>query len=54
VDAVIERAVVAGANVLLPATNQFWGDRTARTVSSRVEETSSEERDQRWSEIVKS
>ena len=63
VDAVVERAVAAGARILLPATNQFWGDRTARmidpsghvwTVSSRVEETSSAERDQRWSEIVKS
>jgi PhnB protein len=27
VDSVIERAVVAGAKVLLPVTNQFWGDR---------------------------
>ncbi len=62
VDRVIERAVTAGAKVLLPATNQFWGDRTARivdpsghvwTVSTRVEETSSSEREQRWSTIVK-
>jgi PhnB protein len=63
VDAVMERAVAAGANVLLPAKNQFWGDRTARmidpsghvwTISSRVEETSTTEREQRWSKIVKS
>ncbi len=32
VDPVIERAVAAGARVLLPATNQFWGDRVGRIV----------------------
>jgi PhnB protein len=62
VDKVIERAVAAGAKVLLPPTNQFWGDRTARimdpsghvwTISTRVEETSTAEREQRWSKIVK-
>lgn len=30
VDAVIERAVAAGAHVLLPAADQFWGDRVGR------------------------
>jgi len=30
VDAVIDRAVGAGAMVLLPATNQVWGDRVGR------------------------
>jgi PhnB protein len=63
VDAVIERAVAAGAKILLPATNQFWGDRTGRildpaghvwTISTRIEETSSKEREQRWSDIVES
>jgi PhnB protein len=63
VDTVMERAVVAGARVLMPATNQFWGDRTGRivdpsghvwTVSSRVEETSSAERTERWSSILES
>jgi PhnB protein len=62
VDTVIERAVAAGARVLLPVKNQFWGDRTGRivdpsghvwTISSRVEETSVAEREQRWSTIVK-
>jgi PhnB protein len=62
VDKVIERAVAAGAKVLLPAKDQFWGDRTGRiidpsghvwTVSTRVEETLSAEREQRWSSIVK-
>src|SRR5438105_6476081 len=28
VDAVVERAVAAGARVLLEVKNQFWGDRT--------------------------
>ena len=63
VDAVIERAVAGGARVLLPVKNQFWGDRTGRiidpsghvwTISTRVEETSSVERQERWSTTVKS
>ena len=61
VDAVIERAVAAGAKVLVPVTNQFWGDRTGRildpaghvwTISTRIEETSSTERKERWSNIL--
>src|ERR1700704_3077092 len=60
VDKVIERAVAAGSKVLIPVKNQFWGDRTGRivdpsghvwTISTRVEETSSAEREQRWSTI---
>jgi len=63
VDAVIQRAVAGGARVLLPVKNQFWGDRTGRiidpsghvwTISTRVEETSSAERQERWSTIVRS
>ena len=62
VDKVIERAVAVGAKVMLPPKNQFWGDRTGRivdpsghvwTISTRVEETSFAERDERWSNIVK-
>jgi PhnB protein len=62
VDKVVERAVAAGAKVLIPVKDQFWGDRTARiadpsghvwTIASRVEETSTEERRERWSSIVK-
>jgi PhnB protein len=62
VDKVVERAVAAGAKVVLPVKNQFWGDRTGRimdpsghvwTVATRVEETSSAEREQRWSKIAK-
>jgi PhnB protein len=63
VDEVIQRAVAGGARVLLPVKNQFWGDRTGRiidpsghvwTISTRVEETSSAERQERWSTIIKS
>ena len=62
VDKVIERAVAAGARVLLPVKNQFWGDRTGRiidpsghvwTISTRIEETSSAEREERWSSMTK-
>jgi PhnB protein len=62
VDTVMERAVAAGAKVLLAVKSQFWGDRTGRivdpsghvwTISTRVEETSSAERQERWSSIVK-
>lgn len=60
VDHAVERAVAMGAKILIPAQNQFWGDRTARildpsghvwTVASRIEETSEEQRATRWSEI---
>jgi PhnB protein len=62
VDTVMERAVAAGAKVLLAVKSQFWGDRTGRivdpsghvwTISTRVEETSPAERQERWSSIVK-
>jgi PhnB protein len=60
VDQAVERAVALGAKVLVPAKNQFWGDRTARiidpsghiwTVASRIEETTEEQRAARWSDI---
>ena len=63
VDAVVDRALRAGAKILLPVQNQFWGDRTGRiidpaghvwTISTRIEETSAGERQQRWSKIAKS
>jgi len=49
-----------GAKVLMPAQNQFWGDRTARiidpsghvwTVASRIEETTEEQRAKRSSAV---
>jgi len=63
VDKVIGRAVAAGATILTPVKDQFWGDRTGRiidpsghvwTISSRIEETSSAQREERWSNIPKS
>ncbi|MFI5455312.1 MAG: VOC family protein [Isosphaerales bacterium] len=55
-DLVIERAVVAGARVLIPVTNQFWGDRIGRiidpsghvwNVATRLEESSFVQMEQR-------
>ena len=60
VDLAVERAVAVGAKVLVPAQDQFWGDRTARivdpsghvwTVASRIEETTEHQRAERWSDI---
>ena len=61
VDLTVERAVGRGAKVLIPAQNQFWGDRIAWimdpaghvwTVASRIEETTAQERTDRWSSIL--
>ena len=61
VDSAIEKAIAAGAKILLPAKDQFWGDRTGRimdveghvwTISTRIEETTSNERQKRWSKIL--
>ena len=61
VDATVARAVAGGAQVLVPAQNQFWGDRIAWvmdpsghvwTVATRVEETIAPERDSRWSSTL--
>jgi PhnB protein len=50
VDVVTARAVVAGARVLIPVANQFWGDRVGRVIdpaghvwniSTRIAEASS-------------
>ena len=63
VDRVVARAVAIGATVLLPAQDQFWGDRTAMimdpaghvwTVATRIEETTAEERTDRWSDMLNS
>ena len=60
VDATVARGVENGAQVLLPLQNQFWGDRIAWlmdpsghvwTVASRIEETTAEERTDRWNAI---
>jgi PhnB protein len=61
VDETVKRAVGHGAKVLIPAQNQFWGDRTAWimdpsghvwTIATRVEETTEDERRDRWSAIL--
>jgi PhnB protein len=63
VDATVARAIAGGAQVLFPVQNQFWGDRIAWimdpsghvwTVASRIEETTSAERDQRWASLRES
>ena len=50
-DTTIARALAAGARVVIPAANQFWGDRVGRiidpsghvwNVAARIKETSSE------------
>ena len=65
VDAFFERAVAAGAEVVFPLANQFWGDRMGRLkdpfghlwmVATRVEEVSDEEmarRGKAWMESNK-
>jgi PhnB protein len=61
VDQAVERAVALGATVLIPVQNQFWGDRVAWimdpsghvwTVATRIEETSEDQRHERWAAIV--
>ena len=63
VDATVERALAAGARILMPVENRFWGDRTGRildpsghvwTLATRIEETTAEERQGRWARIVES
>ena len=63
VDETVARAVAAGARVLEPATDQFWGDRTAWiidpaghvwTVATRIEETTEEERQARLARLQRS
>jgi PhnB protein len=60
VDAIVERAVAGAATVLMPPTDQFWGDRTAWlldpqghvwTVAARIEEPSEDERRRRLKDI---
>lgn len=60
-DAVFERAVAAGAEVMQPMTDQFYGDRSGTvvdpfghrwTISTHVEEVSPEEMDRRFGEFM--
>jgi PhnB protein len=61
VDATVDRAAAAGAKVLVPVADQFWGDRTAWimdpaghvwTVATRIEEPTEDVRAQRWSSML--
>lgn len=61
VDRTVERAIAAGAQVLVPLQNQFWGDRVAWimdpsghvwTLATRIEDTTAQERTDRWSAIL--
>lgn len=61
VDRTVERAIGGGAQVLMPAQNQFWGDRTAWimdpsghvwTIATRIEETTEQQRKDRWSAVL--
>jgi PhnB protein len=63
VDHIVERAVAAGARVLSPPEDQFWGDRTAWvldpaghvwTLATRIEETTEEERQARLTRVNRS
>jgi PhnB protein len=60
VDETVERAVARGARVLMPASDQFWGDRTAWildpsghvwTVATRIEETTEAQRKERLARL---
>jgi PhnB protein len=61
VDRTVDRATAKGAKVLVPLQNQFWGDRIAWlqdpaghvwTVATRIEETTAEQRTDRWTKIL--
>lgn len=61
VDTTVARATARGAKVLVPLQNQFWGDRIAWlmdpsghvwTVATRIEETTAQERTDRWDKIL--
>jgi PhnB protein len=60
VDRALEMTPAAGGSVLVPAQDQFWGDRSARimdlsghvwTIASRIEETSEDQRRERWEDL---
>ena len=60
VDRAVEMTSAAGGSVLMPAQDQFWGDRSARimdpsghvwTIASRIEETSEDQRRERWKDL---
>src|SRR5690349_17094911 len=63
VDATVDRAIAAGGKILMPVKDQFWGDRSGWvmdpgghvwTISTRVEDTTASQRNERWDTIRKS
>jgi PhnB protein len=61
VDAIVDRALSRGATLILPVSTQFWGDRIGWirdpaghmwTLATRVEETSEDQRRERWTSIL--
>jgi PhnB protein len=61
VDSVVERAGGAGATIVIPPADQFWGDRIAWimdpaghvwTVATRIEQTTTDQRTKRWEDIL--
>jgi PhnB protein len=61
VDTTVGRAVALGAKLLIPVQNQFWGDRSGWimdpaghvwTIATRIEETTEDQRQERWSKIL--
>ncbi len=61
VDALVERAVAAGATITMPLENQFWGDRFGKladpfghewSVATHVEEVSPDEMERRGREAM--
>ena len=59
-DAAVERALTRGARLVRPVETQFWRDRIGwvldpaghmRTIATRVEGTTEEQRQDRWSNI---
>ena len=61
VDATVERALKHGAKLVVAVETHFWGDRMGWipapaghmwTIATRVEETTEDERRDRWSRII--
>ncbi len=61
VDATVERALMRGAKLVIPVETQFWGDRIGWvqdpsghmwTIATRIEETTEDQRRERWSKTL--
>jgi len=61
VDATVERALKCGGRLVVPVETHFWGDRIGWvkdpaghmwTIATRVEQTTEDQRRERWSSIL--